>query len=610
MVRSMNKGTDDAGVMTSSVVRPDEDMVVEQGAEKADEEVIEDPITAKDLYTRPRLMGMPLTYLTVGFVYGGQGALLFPVFKLLLRVDNNYYNAIGSIVYLFWGFKIFYGFLSDSVPILGMRRKPYIFGGWLLSALSTGIQATYVSASSDTTFCFAEPEDGSSKLVCQFLTASGEQCPDNTYYQTTGFDKESFNKNVMVWLMIFTNFSYMFADVAADGLAVQYAKREIDKERGRIQAYNYCCRFLGSTIMALITGFGLNTPLYGGTFSSGIPLSTFLWFLTVLQVCGLPFYFIMEDKKADKSEMISLGAQFSNVWQMLMNRGFATLMIFNVVYNVFTGTYTFGSGSLASAWVQVSPLVNSVNSILSSIAIGIVIYINGRYLSNYSFRCLQSFGLVASTIMGLLSLLIVYDVTRSPALWVFTNVDQAAFYYVGFLVSIWSTTEMAPPGLEGTAISISTTASNAAGPLATKISNLIGAQFENLNSEDNFLEESIQSEVQSQYVFNLFIIIAINLSGLMFLWLLPNQRKEAKRRYENWGSSFAFGIVSLAIILFAMSYGSSTNIQTVICPCLESNDGDGCIEELLKTTGECVSVYYKARNKTACAAVELLTLGA
>lgn len=212
--------------------------------------------------------------------------------------------------------------------------------------------------------------------------------------------------------------------------------------------------------------------------------------------------------------------------------------------------------------------------------------------------------------MGLLSLLIVYDVTRSPALWVFTNVDQAALFYVGFLVSIWSTTEMAPPGLEGTAISISTTASNAAGPLATKISNLIGAQFENLNSEDNFLDESIQSEVQSQYVFNLFIIIAINLSGLMFLWLLPNQRKEAKRRYENWGSSFAFGIASLAIILFAMSYGSSTNIQTVICPCLESNDGDGCIEELLNTTGECVSVYYKARNKTACAAVELLTLGA
>ncbi len=601
----MNKGTDDAGVMTAAVVRPDDDMGAEQDVEKAEEEEIEDPITAKDLYTQPRLMGMPLTYLTVGFVYGGQGALLFPIFKLLLRVDNNYYNALGSIVYLFWGFKIFYGFLSDSVPIFGMRRKPYIFLGWLLSAISTGIQATYVTASSDTTFCFAEPagEPARSKLVCQFLTASNEVCPADTYYQTTGFDRDNFNKNVMVWLMIFTNFSYMFADVAADGLAVEYAKREIPSERGRIQAYNYCCRFLGSVIMGFITGFGLNTPLFGGTFNVGIPLSAFLWLLTVLQLIGLPFYFIMEEKKADKSEIITLGAQFGNVWQMLMNRGFATLMIFNVVYNVFTGTYPVGGSSLASTWVGVVPLVNSLSTIISNIAIGLVIYVNGRYLSNYSFRFLQSFGLITSTVIGLLSLLIVYNVSRSPFLWVFTNVDQAALYYIGFLVSIWSTTEMAPPGLEGTAISISTTASNAAGPLATKISNLIGAQFTYLNTDGAFEDPSIQSEVQSDYVFNLLSIMALNFAGLIFLWLLPNQRKEAKRRYETWGSSVLFGLVSLAIIIFAMSYGSSTNIQTILCPCLKSNDGDGCNEELLNTTGQCVPEGYKVPNKTDCNAL-------
>ncbi len=606
----MNKSTDDAGVMTAAVVRPDEDTDLEQDVERAEQEEIEDPITAKDLYTTPRLMGMPLTYLTVGFVYGGQGALLFPIFKLLLRVDNNYYNAVGSIIYLFWGFKIFYGFVSDSVPILGMRRKPYIFMGWLLSAISTGIQATYVTASSDTTFCFGDPVEGRSKLLCQFLTASNELCPANTFYQTTGFNKETFNKNVMVWLMIFTNFSYMFADVAADGLAVQYAKREIPSERGRIQAYNYCCRFFGSVCMAIITGFGLNTPLFGGDFATGIPLSAFLWFLTALQCAGLPFYFIMEEKKADKSEAVTLRAQFGSVWQMLMNRSFATLMVFNVIYNVFTGTYPVGGGSLASVWVGVSPLTNSLSSIISNVAIGVVIYINGRYLSNYSFRFLQSFGLVSSTVVGLLSLLIVYNVTRSPFLWVFTNVDTAALYYVGFLVSIWATTEMAPLGLEGTAISISTTASNAAGPLATKISNLVGAQFANLNSEDDFSDESIQSEVQAQYTYNLLSIMALNLAGLIFLWLLPNQRKEARRRYETWGSSVLFGLVSLAIIIFAMSYGSSTNIATVLCPCLESNDGDGCNEDLLKTTGECVAATYKARNITDCAAFGLQVVNA
>lgn len=34
-----------------------------------------------------------------------------------------------------WGFKLFYGILSDCQPILSMRRKPYFIIGWSIFVL-------------------------------------------------------------------------------------------------------------------------------------------------------------------------------------------------------------------------------------------------------------------------------------------------------------------------------------------------------------------------------------------------------------------------------------------------------------------------------------------
>ena len=47
--------------------------------------------------------------------------------------------TIGTFVNLPWGFKIFYGMLSDAVPIMGQHRKPYLVLGWsatLIGALA------------------------------------------------------------------------------------------------------------------------------------------------------------------------------------------------------------------------------------------------------------------------------------------------------------------------------------------------------------------------------------------------------------------------------------------------------------------------------------------
>ncbi len=55
------------------------------GAAGAAAESDREPLTARQLYTQVSLFGMPWTYWTVGIVYGMQGALLYPIFQVVLQ---------------------------------------------------------------------------------------------------------------------------------------------------------------------------------------------------------------------------------------------------------------------------------------------------------------------------------------------------------------------------------------------------------------------------------------------------------------------------------------------------------------------------------------------
>ena len=60
------------------------------------------------------------------------------------------------------------------------------------------------------------------------------------------------------------------ADVAADGLTVQYARREPLATRGTTQTTAYLVRTIGQIAAYLLVGFGMNGPEYNGSFSVGL----------------------------------------------------------------------------------------------------------------------------------------------------------------------------------------------------------------------------------------------------------------------------------------------------------------------------------------------------
>lgn len=84
---------------------------------------------------RPENIAVPMCYLLVGLLQGLSSPLV-NVFPLDLGATPAQQTSISAIRSLPASFKLVFGFMSDNLAILGYRRKPYMFIGWLLASLS------------------------------------------------------------------------------------------------------------------------------------------------------------------------------------------------------------------------------------------------------------------------------------------------------------------------------------------------------------------------------------------------------------------------------------------------------------------------------------------
>jgi predicted MFS family arabinose efflux permease len=76
-----------------------------------------------------------LIYLSQGFrVFSDTARILYFKNKFLLTPAEL--ALVNSLFYFSWYLKPFYGLLSDSIPIMGYKRKPYIFMAGLLGVVS------------------------------------------------------------------------------------------------------------------------------------------------------------------------------------------------------------------------------------------------------------------------------------------------------------------------------------------------------------------------------------------------------------------------------------------------------------------------------------------
>eukprot|EP00658_Telonema_sp_P-2_P082220 TRINITY_DN8636_c0_g1_i2.p1 TRINITY_DN8636_c0_g1~~TRINITY_DN8636_c0_g1_i2.p1 ORF type:complete len:241 (+),score=46.49 TRINITY_DN8636_c0_g1_i2:124-846(+) len=191
-----------------------------------------------------------------------------------LNVPGYVYSTALVLVYFPWSFKFAFGLINDTIPILGYHRKPYMVIGWSLCSVMMIVLSMHTIP--DPYYC--RDDDGNyTKIVCN---------PDA---KTKGGEYSL--------LMLLAALGYVVADVAADGLTVQFARCEPIEKRGSIQTTVYITRTIGQILAQFLVGFGMNGKEYHGNFEHGLTFNQVCGILTIPCVIMIPlsWYCIVEE---------------------------------------------------------------------------------------------------------------------------------------------------------------------------------------------------------------------------------------------------------------------------------------------------------------------------
>lgn len=114
--------------------------------------------------------------------------------------------------------KVFCGFITDSFPIYGLRRKPYLIGGWVLYFCLNALLAMLVKP----------------------------------------------NIEALALLVFLATWAFIQADVCTDAMIVERSKMyENDSNRGTLQATGYIVRFIGGIMGACLGAILYNKDSWG-----------------------------------------------------------------------------------------------------------------------------------------------------------------------------------------------------------------------------------------------------------------------------------------------------------------------------------------------------------
>ena len=246
-----------------------------------------------------RQLGYLMQYFAVGLIYGGLPATTYGLFQGYLSVPGHVYATARIIMVMPWAFKFAFGLLNDTVPIAGYRRKPYMALGWAFCALML-LTLSWTS--------LPPPYWCHSNVTGEALTS---EPPCNEHAETQG--------GRYALLMMAAALGYVVADVAADGLTVEFARREVAERRGRTQTTAYMVRTVGVITASLLVGLGMNGAEYNGSFRHGLSFNSICAILAAPAALMVPvsWFFIHEPR----TPVVRTAREYLSMsWELLRSR--------------------------------------------------------------------------------------------------------------------------------------------------------------------------------------------------------------------------------------------------------------------------------------------------
>jgi len=507
-------------------------------------------------------------YFAVGIIYGGLPGTVYGFYLYYLVVPAHIYSTAIVISTLPWSFKFVFGIINDTTPIKGYNRKPYMVLGWILCCMALAL-LTFMPMP-DPYWC--TDADGI------YITTNGTDADGHSIPATPCNPEAQKMGGMFSALMMLAALGYVIADVAADGLTVQYARREPAETRGQTQTTIYLIRTIGQTFSSTLIAFGMNTPAYGGNFSVGFSYNMIMgiFFIPAALMIPLSWYRVVEPENDE--EPVKLGPYLKQAWTLLESRAMFFVICYSFCNPVIANISTTAGGEVKQQWAKVENLQNQLFSLFGNIIFAFGLWLVKRYFLNYSWRCMLIFTTVLLNCADMcFSFPTIYDLFRNQYFYMGESVLFEIPMAANFVVSTFYIVEMADDGNEGLVYGLLTTIGNLGSPVAQAISNQLFAAFTpSLDDPENYITDSPSFRNTVAESFTLSYAFAFAAIG--FTWLLPTQKEDAQRRKKEWGSSPAYAYITVSVISVALVYSLLVNILSMFpsTMCLKFAGGSGC----------------------------------
>ena len=361
----------------------------------------------KDLLTQKILLGNEpsaelIAILTIYFVQGILALSRLAVSFFLkdeLLLSPVQMSAIVGISTIPWMTKPLYGFISDSLPLFGYHRKPYIVLSGILGCTAWVCLGTVVHTSTTATI-----------------------------------------------MIVLSSLSVAISDVIVDSIVVERARSESEAKIGSLQSLCWGSSAMGGLCTAYLSGLLLeyftNRTVFLITALFPLIISCVAWLISEKP--------INKDDKKSNNTKYQLGQIRQAITQKAIWLPTAFIFVWHATPNAESAFFYFTTNEL-----QFQPEFLGRVRLVTSLASLIGVWAFQRYLKTIPFRIMFSWGIFLSTALGMTTLLLVTHTNRLLGIddhW-FSLGDSLIITVIGqvlFMPILVLSTKLCPPGIEAT----------------------------------------------------------------------------------------------------------------------------------------------------------------
>ncbi|KAH9125765.1 hypothetical protein AeMF1_003685 [Aphanomyces euteiches] len=178
--------------------------------------------------------------------------------------------------------------------------------------------------------------------------------------------------------------------------------------------------------------------------------------------------------------------------------------------------------------------------------------------------------------------LTIADVVRNQWFWTGTSLTENIPSGLRFIVGTYCAVELADPGVEGAAHGLVTTMNNVAGPVSSVIYKYIDSYFK--VSQNDIKSDT--HEVRWGAAYTYIIMYCCQMFSLVFLVMLPPQKKELQELKKKGGQSKLAGTVLVVLFAAMVAFSTVSSVLSIYpsTKCYRIAGGNG---QLDPKTGKC-----------------------